>query len=214
MPELPTYLDLTTQLQLKAFAEPVRVRILRIIQNQPATAKQIADRLGLSPGTIGYHLQVLEDAGLAQIVARRLIRGIVAKYYTRTARVFNFNFPQEMVGEAAETALDSLASAHEEWREVRESYGDEACLSGGLPHARLSQERAQYYAEQLDALVEEFVKERHDPTGQVFSLSVALFKSPPYVQGNIVTAVPAAREEAPAKRRRGRRPAHNLTPIK
>src|SRR5215813_12863048 len=77
MPELPTYLDLSTEHQLKAFAEPVRVRVLRIIQNQPATAKQIADRLGLSPGTIGYHLQVLEDAGLAKIVARRLIRGIV-----------------------------------------------------------------------------------------------------------------------------------------
>src|SRR5215467_4196682 len=109
MPELPRHLELTTERQLKAFTEPVRVRILRIIQNQPATAKQIADRLGFSPGTIGYHLQVLEEAGLAQIVARRLVRGIVAKYYTRTARVFDFKFPEEMAVEAPESVVDWLA---------------------------------------------------------------------------------------------------------
>lgn len=213
MPELPRYLDLTTERQLKAFAEPVRTRILRIIQNQPATAKQIADRLGMSPGTIGHHLQVLEETGLARLVARRLVRGIVAKYYTRSARVFNFNFPQDVVGEAAETALDSLRSAHEEWREARASYGDDADLECGLPHARISPERAQDYARRLNALVEEFIAERYNPTGQVYTLSVALFKSPPYVQGNPV-AVPAAHDEVPAGRRRGRRSAHELTCIK
>src|SRR5437879_1347381 len=64
MPELPLRLDITTEQQLKAFGDPVRTRILGIIQNQPATAKQIADRLGYSPGAVGHHLQVLEEAGL------------------------------------------------------------------------------------------------------------------------------------------------------
>ena len=213
MPELPRHLDLTTEHQLKAFAEPVRTRILRIIQNQPATAKQIADRLGFSPGTIGYHLQVLEEAGLAQIVARRLVRGIVAKYYTRTARIFDFKFPEEITGEAAEAVADWLGDAHEEWREARASYGDDATLMSGLPHTRCSPERAQYYAQRLDALMEEFINEPHDPNGQVFTLSTVLFKSPPYIQGDGEVAQPS-REETPAKRRRGRRPAHGLTPVK
>src|SRR5262249_19643406 len=91
MPTLPLTLTLTTAQQFKAFGDPVRVRILGIIQQQPATAKQIAGQLGIPPGTIGHHLQVLERAGLAQVVARRLVRGIVAKYYTRTARLFNFD---------------------------------------------------------------------------------------------------------------------------
>jgi len=142
MPELPRHLDLTTEHQLKAFAEPVRTRILRIIQNQPATAKQIADRLGFSPGTIGYHLQVLEEAGLAQLVARRLVRGIVAKYYTRTARIFDFKFPEEMAGAAPESVVDWLADVHEELREARASYGEDANLECGFPHTRCSPERA------------------------------------------------------------------------
>ena len=91
MPRLPLVLTLKRPDQFKAFGDPVRTRILGIIQQRPATAKQIAVILDAPPGTIGHHLQVLEAAGLARVAARRLIRGIVAKYYTRTARVFNFD---------------------------------------------------------------------------------------------------------------------------
>lgn len=64
-------------------------------------AKQLAARLGASPGTVGHHLHVLEDAGLAQIVARRVVRGIVAKYYTRTARIFDFDLPVDIIGQTS-----------------------------------------------------------------------------------------------------------------
>src|SRR6266851_3846017 len=70
MPELPISLTISTIEQFKAIGDRTRTRILGIIQYQPATAKQIADKLNMSPGTINHHLQVLEAAGLAQIVAR------------------------------------------------------------------------------------------------------------------------------------------------
>src|SRR5689334_21858534 len=88
MPDLPLRRVISTEQELKAIGDRTRSRILGIIQNQPATAKQIADRLGATPGAIGYHLHILEAAGLAQIVARRITRGIVANYYTRTALFF------------------------------------------------------------------------------------------------------------------------------
>ena len=59
MPELPVRFVINTMQQFKAISDPVRSRILGIIQNQPATAKQIADRLGATPGAIGHHLHVL-----------------------------------------------------------------------------------------------------------------------------------------------------------
>ena len=74
MPALPPTLIINTAQQYKAMGDPTRVKILAIIQQQPATAKQIADRLGIAPGTAGHHLQSLEAAGLAQVVARRLVR--------------------------------------------------------------------------------------------------------------------------------------------
>ena len=66
MPELPTQLVVNTGQQFKAISDPIRSRILGIIQNQPATAKQIADRLGASPGAIGHHLHVLGYGGLVR----------------------------------------------------------------------------------------------------------------------------------------------------
>ena len=53
MPELPQSVSITSLQQFKAISDRTRSRILGIIQNQPATAKQIADRLGASPGAIG-----------------------------------------------------------------------------------------------------------------------------------------------------------------
>jgi hypothetical protein len=42
MPELPAQRRISTVEQLRAISDPLRLRILGIIQNQPATAKQIA----------------------------------------------------------------------------------------------------------------------------------------------------------------------------
>src|SRR5258707_3493638 len=117
MPELPIRFTVTTAQQFKAINDPTRSRILGIIQNQPATAKQIADRLGATPGAIGHHLHVLEAAGLAKVVARRLIRGIVANYYTRTARIFKFDLPREVTGDLS-ASLDIVMRAHDELAEA------------------------------------------------------------------------------------------------
>src|SRR5213080_3609936 len=117
MPELPVQIVINTAQQFKAVSDPIRSRILGIIQNQPATAKQIADRLGATPGAIGHHLHVLEEAGLAQVVARRLVRGIVARYYTRTARLFQFDLPPEITGPHS-VPLDLLTRGRDELAEV------------------------------------------------------------------------------------------------
>jgi DNA-binding transcriptional ArsR family regulator len=198
MPELPLHLDVTTVEQMKAIAEPTRNRILGIIQNQPATAKQIATNLGASPGTIGHHLQVLEAAGLAQVVARRLVRGIVAKYYTRTARIFNFHYSPEVTG-GSPPEVDILEQARDEMRESSAAYPDDDVGFSGFPHARLSHERALAYRERLDALLEEFIAERPDPEGQVYGLALGLFQAPPFMQR--VDGPPVGR--APRRRRKG-----------
>lgn len=181
MPELPATRAITTVEQLKAFADPARTRILSIIQNQPATAKQIADRLGTPPGTVGHHLQVLEAAGLAQVVARRLVRGIVAKYYTRTARIFTFNLPHEVVGVPSVT-LKMLADARGELCDTMAAIGDDASLLTAFPHLRLTEARLEEFHARLDALVDEFIAGPPDDEGQVYGLAVAFFVAPGYMQ--------------------------------
>lgn len=180
MPELSPRLVVDTVQQFKAVSDPMRSRILGIIQNQPATAKQIAERLDATPGAIGHHLHVLEAAGLAKIVARRLTRGIVANYYTRTARIFDLCPPREILGESF--GLDIFTNVRNELAEAIESGGEDALLYNGFPRIRLSPERAKYYQERLEALVDDVLHEKPDPDGKVYGVFVAMFIAPPYLQ--------------------------------
>jgi DNA-binding transcriptional ArsR family regulator len=193
MPDLPTRMLLTTMEQFKAFSDPTRERILGIIQTEPATAKQIASRLGMAPGTIGHHLQVLESAGLAQVVARRLVRGIVAKYYTRTARIFSFDMAHEITGQSH--VLTFLDIARDELASALRTGDDSVCLVSGFPHARLGPERAREFAERLRALVEEFIQAPPDPSGQVYGLCHLMFVGPAYLQSTDTPARPVSVSE-------------------
>jgi DNA-binding transcriptional ArsR family regulator len=200
MPELPLHLEVTEERQLAAIGDPTRSRILGVIQHQPATAKQIADRLGLAPGTIGHHLRVLEEAGLARVVARRLVRGIVAKYYTRTARIFNMHFPHEVELEAA-SSLNILDTARNELAEALLLNGPDLTGNVGFPHARLSPDRARAYQERVEQLIEDFVAEPADPDGRVYGLCGALFESPTYMQvGGMESGAGHDEEEGDAPR--------------
>jgi predicted ArsR family transcriptional regulator len=181
MPDLPLRRTISTELQLKAISDATRSRILGIIQNQPATAKQIADRLAATPGAIGHHLHILEAAGLAQIVARRLTRGIVANYYTRTARIFAFDLPPEIAGHLS-VGLDIITTARDELAEALASEVDDPYSINAFPHVRLSPERAKAYYERIEALVEDILREPYDPGGEVYGILTAMFKSPPYLQ--------------------------------
>jgi DNA-binding transcriptional ArsR family regulator len=202
MPNLPPTLVISTAQQMKACADPTRTRILGLIQHQPATATQLAQILGVAANKISYHLRILEAAGLAQVVARRLIRGIVAKYYTRTARNFLFEAPPEIAGEVGnEVVLGFVTDGRDELRETLEAIGDQAVLSAGFPHARLMPKDAQVFTERLEALIQDFMSQPPDPCGQVYALSYAYFLAPPSRQGTTEASdTPKARGDAGEQR--------------
>ncbi len=182
MPPLPAVLRVTTEQQFKALGDSVRGRILQIVHFRPATAKQIATTLGASPGAIGHHLQVLEDAGLVQVVARRLINNLtVAKYYTRTAATFVFDFPRELTGETP-TELVLLDQARDELLAALPLIRDGALLDAWFPHRQMSRDRMRVYLERITQLVSDFLAEAHDPDGHVYSLFITTYRSPPYAQ--------------------------------
>jgi DNA-binding transcriptional ArsR family regulator len=194
MPELPLRLAISAPEQLKAVSDPTRSRILGIIQNHPATAKQIADRLSIPPSTIGHHLQVLEEAGLAKVAARRLVRGIVAKYYTRTARIFIFSQSPDVSGNRF-TCVDIVTAARDELAETTAAGGAARVFGVAFPHARLSPKRAQEYWERLDSIIEDLLHEQPDPEGKVYGVCVAMFEAPPYMQAEDTPGTPEGVDE-------------------
>jgi predicted ArsR family transcriptional regulator len=135
----------------------------------------------MSPGTIGHHLQVLEAAGLAQVVARRTVHGIVAKYYTRTARTFIFDVPPELEKKAA-ISLEILTKARDQLADALAEGATDKDTCASFPQVRLSSERAQVFEERIKALVNDFINEPSDPEGQIYGLCTAFFKAPLHQQ--------------------------------
>ena len=181
MPELPHTRVLSTVQQLKALGDPLRARILGIIQYQPATAKQIADRLEVTPSSIGHHLHVLEAAGLVQLVARRSVRGTLANYYTRTAFFFRVDLPPDIAGKVS-GGLDRITQASDELAKAIEATPDASVQHESFLHLKLSPSRAQEYERHMQALTDTFLQEEPDINGQVYAFYTALFLAPPTLQ--------------------------------
>ena len=75
--------DLAT---LKAFADPLRVRLLLELTYGPRTVKEVANTLGVRPTRLYYHLRILEKRDLVRVVGRRMVSGIEERSYEATAK--------------------------------------------------------------------------------------------------------------------------------
>ncbi|MEU8778113.1 winged helix-turn-helix domain-containing protein [Streptomyces sp. NPDC048606] len=129
--------------QFAALAHPLRQRLLFALGHRPATARQLAARLGAGKGNVAHHLKVLRDAGLVHITETRQVRGGTEQYHQRTARRMVVAEPQ-----AAGTAAMLAAFAQELDLSPTETH-----LT--LRHLRLSPDRARELGETLARLVDE-----------------------------------------------------------
>lgn len=73
---------------LRVVVDPLRLRILDALTDEPLNVKQIAEELGAKPTRLYYHVNALEDAGLVQVVETRMKKNMVERYYQAVARDF------------------------------------------------------------------------------------------------------------------------------
>src|SRR5581483_6718832 len=109
---------------LKIMTDPLRVRIVDLLRQAPATVKQLAAAMESAPRSLYYHINLLERHGLIRVVATRLVSGIQEKTYRATAYLFLFKDLSPAVGvhDAAhvrEVVLSSFFSSTLE--EIRDS---------------------------------------------------------------------------------------------
>ncbi|MEU3167934.1 helix-turn-helix domain-containing protein [Streptosporangium sp. NPDC006930] len=73
--------------RLRVALTPIRRRLL-VRLREPASAVQLATELELPRQRVGYHLRVLEEAGLIELVEERPRRGFVERVMRVTANAF------------------------------------------------------------------------------------------------------------------------------
>lgn len=122
-------MEISSPAQFKAMGHPLRQRLLFLL-GEPATISQLASRLGIAKGSIGYHLKVLRDADMVEISQSRQVRGGTELYYRRSA-----------------ARLDIASKAAAPTAALLEGFGQELVAAQGEPllvlrHVRLTSEQA------------------------------------------------------------------------
>jgi DNA-binding transcriptional ArsR family regulator len=71
---------------VKGLAHPLRVQILRALQDRVASPSEIADELGAPLGNVSYHARFLARVGLIELARTEPRRGAVEHYYRLVGR--------------------------------------------------------------------------------------------------------------------------------
>lgn len=106
MDEIAETYSLQTVEQLRAVADPLRIRIFEALTRQAMTATQVGEELNIPAPKAHYHVRELERIGLVKLVETRERSGILEKYYRAVAR--NLQAPSQLL---QSSNPDELASA-------------------------------------------------------------------------------------------------------
>lgn len=156
---------------LKILADPLRNQILEILAPEKQTVNQIAEKLGLAPSKLYYHINLLEKYGLIQEVDSIVKANIIEKVYWITAydckmdeNLCNFSTPEGQQS-VITTMLAPIDATREDIRRSLEARAS-ALEQGAEQHPRqviiyrevrnMSDQSADEFAKRLKEVLEDF----------------------------------------------------------
>jgi len=174
---------------LKLIAHPLRLQLLGQFR-RGRTVKEAAAELDTPPTKLYYHVNLLEEKGLLQVVDTQIVSGIIEKRYQVAARRYRID-DNILSGESEDTQFEALIGSYFQMahNEIRQS------MRAGLlnlrdrskPHhgtlARLdfclTEEQAEELYGRLQAVIEEYqalsAANEADEAGQTYALTLTYF---------------------------------------
>ncbi len=188
---------------LRVLTDPLRLQILEVLNQEPQTVGEVADKLGLAGSRLYYHFNMLEEHGLIQVVETRTVSNMIEKLYWVTAEEIEFN--KELLNFSLEGGQDnfvkvinsSLDSVREDM--LRSLQARKYSLEHGVKEIprnmilintkkRLKDEDFQAFTKRFKKLLKEFgdIPEEEDAVedANVYSLACYLYPSFYYEEGN------------------------------
>ncbi|HKO32918.1 MAG TPA: winged helix-turn-helix domain-containing protein [Candidatus Limnocylindria bacterium] len=173
--DLDERMELTSADQVRAIGHPLRTTILGLLHERAATVTEMATAVGRPKSTVAHHVNVLQRAGLVQVVRTRRVRAIDERYYGRTARMFYVGVGKRSGDGSLPLDFNDFDVAASESQAAYESHQ----LWSFIRHARLPREQvAEFWARGMD-LVQEF--ERLPRSGAVtYGFVAGVYPIPDY----------------------------------
>lgn len=150
--ELADRMALTRPAQVKAIGHPLRTTILQLLHERAATVTELAAAVERPKSTVAHHVDVLTRNGLLQVVRTRKVRAIEERFYGRTARMFHVAAEPSPAGEEMPGDFNDFEVAA---RESATAF-EQGKLWGFIRHARISEDQASQFWDQMAELVDEF----------------------------------------------------------
>src|SRR4051812_29150078 len=138
--------------EVKALAHPLRLRIIRLLYDGPASNKELASKLREDPATVLYHVRTLNKTGfLAPAGTRPGARGSVEKLYKSTGKSWKLDLDPGLPAAASvqQATLDAFLA------ELRDA-GPDAHLNTARLALVMSPEREAEFSRRLGELLDEF----------------------------------------------------------
>ena len=161
-----------TEAEAKALASAVRLRILRACLDEPLTNREIAERLGINPGTALHHVRTLVDTGfLAPQPVRRGARGAREIPYLATGKSWTLSVHESALRTSNTRAM---LEAFQQEISLLPDLCDTSVYRLGL---RLTDAERVEFAHRLHALLQEYADRtlnERGGNGRPYSLLVVL----------------------------------------
>jgi len=173
--ELADRMALTRPDQVKAMGHPLRTTILQLLHERAATVTELAAAVDRPKSTIAHHVDVLTRSGLLRVVRTRKVRAIDERFYGRTARMFYVAAEPSPAGEEMPGDFNDFEVAA---RESATAF-EHGKLWGFIRHARIPEEQASRFWDQMADLVDQFDKiPRSGETTYGFAIGIYPTKHP------------------------------------
>ncbi|MFI6331269.1 ArsR/SmtB family transcription factor [Micromonospora chersina] len=152
--DLDEMLVVTAPEQLRALADPLRATLLELVLERAATINEMARAVDRPKSSVAYHVNLLVDAGLLQVVRTRRVRAIEERFYGRVARTFYIGVLNRPEDKQVVARINGLAEAAAEAAPAHAA-DDLRCT---LVHARIPIEEVRTFWAEVQALARRFAQ--------------------------------------------------------
>jgi DNA-binding transcriptional ArsR family regulator len=192
MPNQEPVTDITDPRWLRAISHPIRIRLLAMLDEEPASPVILASKLDQPLGTVAYHVRTLYDLGLLKLVSTRQRRGATEHYYKTTGHPTSSDEAWEgldaiskqrlltaLIAKATDYATRSAAAGGFDAKEAHISTDALKLDRQGL--GELAQESKKWLARAQEIEREAAARTEEDPDSELsVGLTLMLFEALPF----------------------------------